>query len=81
MTIPARERELYELATDVLVHLHGIRRWPGCKPHGLEQWLDELTLFTEWYCPAVGAEVDVDGYQRGVARGARPVAERRASGR
>ena len=52
--IPQRERELYELATDVLVHLHRHPPMPGLPPHGLEQWLEELKLFTDWYCPAVG---------------------------
>jgi hypothetical protein len=61
---PARELELYELATDVLVHLHGHPPMPGLKPHGLEQWLEELTLFTDWYCPAVGVSVDTDGYRK-----------------
>ena len=60
---PARERELYELATDVLVHLHQHRPMPGLKPHGLDQWIDELRLFTEWYCPAVGLEVDAAAYE------------------
>ena len=32
---PGRERELYELATDVLVHLHRHPPMPGLKPHGL----------------------------------------------
>jgi N-acetylmuramate 1-kinase len=59
---PRRERELYELATDVLVHLHQHRPMPGLKPHGLDQWLEELKLFTDWYCPAVGVEVDADAY-------------------
>ena len=59
---PRRERELYELATDVLVHLHQHSPMPGLKPHGLDQWLEELKLFTDWYCPAVGAEVDPDAY-------------------
>jgi aminoglycoside/choline kinase family phosphotransferase len=62
-TDPQRERELYELATDVLVHLHGHPAMPGLKPHGLDQWLEELKLFTEWYCPAVGADVDSEGYE------------------
>jgi aminoglycoside/choline kinase family phosphotransferase len=35
---------------------------PGLKPHGLDQWLEELKLFTDWYCPAVGAEVDTEAY-------------------
>ena len=55
---PSRERELYELATDVLVHLHQHEPMPGLPPHGLDQWLEELKLFTEWYCPAVGLSVD-----------------------
>ena len=60
---PQRERELYELATNVLVHLHGHPPMPGLKPHGLDQWLDELTLFTDWYCPAVGSPADVESYR------------------
>jgi aminoglycoside/choline kinase family phosphotransferase len=60
---PERERELYELATDVLVHLHDHPPMPGLPPHGLEQWLDELSLFTAWYCPAVGIEVDEAAYR------------------
>jgi aminoglycoside/choline kinase family phosphotransferase len=60
---PARERHLYELATDVLVHLHQHPPMPGLKPHGLDQWLEELKLFTDWYCPAVGIEVDGDRYR------------------
>jgi len=63
-TDPERERELYELATDVLVHLHRHPPMAGLKPHGLEQWLDELSLFTDWYCPAVGADADLEGYRK-----------------
>jgi len=72
---PHRERELYELATDVLVHLHANPPMPGLKPHGLEQWLDELALFTDWYCPAVGADVDVDGFRRAWTEVLEPVAD------
>jgi aminoglycoside/choline kinase family phosphotransferase len=60
---PERERELYELATDVLVQLHGHPPMPGLKVHGLEQWLEELALFTDWYCPAVGLDVDAGAYK------------------
>ena len=59
---PSRELELYELATDVLIHLHRHAPMPGLKPHGLDQWIEELKLFTDWYCPAVGADVDADSY-------------------
>jgi len=61
---PMRERELYELATDVLIHLHQHPPMDGLPVHGLDQWLDEVKLFTDWYCPAVGAEVDEEGYRR-----------------
>jgi aminoglycoside/choline kinase family phosphotransferase len=73
-TDPARERELYELATDVLVELHRYSPMADLKPHGLDQWLEELKLFTEWYCPAVGADVDADGYQSAWRRVLEPVA-------
>lgn len=73
-TDPARERELYELATDVLVHLHGFPPMSGLRVHGLEQWLTELELFTEWYCPAVGADVDVDGYRSAWSEVLSPIA-------
>ena len=44
---------------------------PGLKPHGLDQWLEELKLFTDWYCPAVGAGRRRRRLSRGLARGAR----------
>ena len=72
---PARERELYELATDVLVHLHQHAPMPGLPPHGVDQWLEELKLFTDWYCPAVGADVDVEAYQRAWREVLEPVAK------
>jgi hypothetical protein len=71
---PTRESELYELATDVLVHLHGHAPMEGLPAHGLPQWLDELNLFTDWYCPAVGAEVDAAAYQRAWREVLEPVA-------
>ncbi len=71
---PARERELYERATDVLIHLHRHDPMPGLPPHGLDQWLEELKLFTEWYCPAVGLSVDVEGYRAAWSHVLEPVA-------
>ena len=71
---PARERELYELATDVLVHLHQHPPMPGLPAHGLDQWLEELKLFTDWYCPAVGLSVDADGYRAAWTEVLEPVA-------
>jgi aminoglycoside/choline kinase family phosphotransferase len=73
-TDPARERELYELATDVLIHLHTHPAMEGLPVHGLEQWLEEVKLFTEWYCPAVNAQVDQAGYERAWCEVLEPIA-------
>jgi len=71
---PDRERELYELATDVLIHLHDHPPMAGLPEHGLGQWLDELMLFPDWYCRAVGLDVDVDSYRRAWTEVLEPVA-------
>ena len=55
---PHREEELYTLAVDLLVHLHAHPPMDGLPPHGLERWLEELTLFVDWYCLALDLEVD-----------------------
>jgi hypothetical protein len=62
-TAPEREMELYTLAVDLLVHLHSLPPMPRLRPHGLDEWLEELRLFPEWYCSALGLEVNVDGYE------------------
>jgi aminoglycoside/choline kinase family phosphotransferase len=71
---PDRERQLYELATDVLVHLHEHPPMSGLPVHGLEQWLTELMLFPDWYCPAVGLEVDAEAYRAAWTEVLEPVA-------
>ena len=71
---PGRERELYALATDLLIDLHRHVAMPGLQPHGLTQWLEELQLFIDWYCPAVGAEIDVVGYRAAWTEALSPVA-------
>jgi N-acetylmuramate 1-kinase len=60
---PERETELYQLAVDLLVHLHRRPPMAGLPPHGLERWLEELSLFPDWYCEALGIEVDRSEYQ------------------
>ncbi|MFL6735419.1 MAG: aminoglycoside phosphotransferase family protein [Sphingomicrobium sp.] len=72
---PERERELYEAATDVLIHLHAHAPMEALPPHGLEQWLDELMLFPDWYCNALGLEVDAAAYRQVWETALRPVAE------
>ncbi len=53
---PAAERDLYDTAVDVLVHLHRQPPMDGLPKHGLEEWLAEVQLFPDWYAPAVGLE-------------------------
>jgi N-acetylmuramate 1-kinase len=60
---PEREMALYGDVTDLLVHLHGRAPMAGLPPHGLPQWLDEVSLFTDWYCPALGLSVDMDAWR------------------
>jgi len=61
--LPDRETELYTLAVDLLVHLHRHPPMPGLRPHGLAQWLEELQLFPDWYCAALGLDVDTDSWR------------------
>jgi len=61
--VPDRETELYTLAVDLLVHLHRHPPMAGLRPHGLDQWLEELQLFPDWYCAALGLEVDVESWR------------------
>lgn len=72
---PQRELELYALATDLLVDLHGHAPMDGLPPHGLEQWLEELKMFTDWYCPAVGLNVEQADYLSAWRKVLQPVAE------
>lgn len=71
---PARERLLYETAVDLLVHLHAKPPMTDLAPHGPDQWLGELTLFSDWYCPAVGLDVDGDAYRAAWRDALAPVA-------
>lgn len=72
---PSNEQPLYALATDVLVHLHRHPPMPGLRPHGLEQWLDEVMLFADWYGPAVGLDLDRDEFRAAWTEALAPVAD------
>jgi N-acetylmuramate 1-kinase len=60
---PEREREIYEAVVNVLIELHRHAPPEGLKTHGLEAWVDEVCLFTDWYCPAVGLHVDREPFR------------------
>lgn len=58
-----REPAIYRGVVDVLIALHQHAPPAGLKQHGLSAWLDEVGLFTQWYCPTVGIEVDIPGFR------------------
>ncbi|MGV7119393.1 aminoglycoside phosphotransferase family protein [Sphingopyxis sp. 550A] len=60
---PDAEADHYAGVTDLLVHLHARPPMAGLPLHGLAQWLDEVMLFTDWYCPALDLEVDRDAFR------------------
>lgn len=73
---PDIERDLYETAVDVLVHLHRQPPMAGLPPHGLDEWLTELRLFPDWYVPAVGLDpIDVEGWDSAWREVLAPIAE------
>ena len=53
---------LYHAATDVLVALHAHPAGP-LPPYDRAVLHREAGLLVEWYCPAVGLNVDADGYR------------------
>lgn len=72
---PAAERDLYETAVDVLVHLHDHSPMEGLPRHGLDEWLAEVRLFPDWYIPAVGLDpVDIDAWEGAWRQVLEPVA-------
>lgn len=59
---PESELRLYEEAVDLLVRLHGHDAGVS-RAYDQAEYLREVGLFTEWYCPAVGLSVDAVGYR------------------
>ena len=58
---PESELRLYEAAVDLLVRLGEVEA-ADVPPYDLAVYQREAGLLTEWYCPAVGLEVDAQGY-------------------
>ncbi|MEZ0495461.1 aminoglycoside phosphotransferase family protein [Sphingomonas sp. IW22] len=59
---PESELRLYEEAVRLLVRLHGHEPM-ALRPYDLTEYQREAGLLTEWYCPAIGLDVDVAGYR------------------
>ena len=76
---PEGERVAYEAAIDALAMLH--RRKPGpFPPYDLATYQREAGLLIEWYAPAVGLSVDVDGYVEAWDKALAPLIKRQGSG-
>ena len=58
---PGDEQAIYATAIDALVQLHRLPAGPF-EPYDMAVYQREAALFTEWYCPAVGLDVDVAGW-------------------
>ncbi|MFZ3484397.1 aminoglycoside phosphotransferase family protein [Sphingomonas sp. 3-13AW] len=59
---PGSELQLYSAAIDVLIRLRDHPAAP-VPPYDRSVYLREAMLLPEWYCPAVGLNVDVNGYR------------------
>ncbi len=59
---PAGDLSYYEAAVDLLVELHRHPAGPF-RPYDAGELHREAGLLTQWYCPAVGLDVDADGYR------------------
>ncbi len=57
------ETATYEGVVDVLIKLHQHIPPPSLAQQSVALFLDEVGLFTEWYCPTVGLSVDEAGYR------------------
>jgi aminoglycoside/choline kinase family phosphotransferase len=55
---PERERGIYEAAVDILARLAGEAAPEDLPPYDDEAKAREVRLFTDWYVPALGFEVD-----------------------
>jgi N-acetylmuramate 1-kinase len=59
----ASETEIYTGVVDVLITLHQHRPLPTLTQQSVALFLEEVGLFTQWYCPAVGLSVDEAAYR------------------
>ncbi len=69
---PESELRLYEEAVDLLIRL-GEHDAADIRAYDLAEYQREAGLLPEWYCPAVGLTVDVQGYVDAWDRALAPV--------
>lgn len=56
------EPDVYRTAIDVLIKLGEERAPDGIAPYDEAVMMREVALFTDWYAPALGIDVDAEGY-------------------
>jgi N-acetylmuramate 1-kinase len=59
---PGREREIYEVAVDILARLASQPAPADLPPYDQAAMSREVALFTEWYAPALDLEIDEESY-------------------
>lgn len=59
---PDDEVEVYRSAVNALIRLHQLPGGPFLD-YSMSEYMREVALFTEWYCPAQGLKVDLEGYK------------------
>lgn len=59
---PERTDDTYRAAIDLIRDLHAHPAAAGLRPYDDAVYQREVGLFPEWYAPATGLEVDVEGY-------------------
>jgi aminoglycoside/choline kinase family phosphotransferase len=76
---PAAERETYMVAVDALVDLHKCPPGPF-EPYDMTAYMREVRLFTEWFCPAAGIEIDPASHDAAWEEVLTPLLERQQPG-
>jgi aminoglycoside/choline kinase family phosphotransferase len=76
---PDDEATVYRAAIDTLVRLHRLPPGPFTA-YSLHEYLREVRLFTEWYCPARGLYVDGRGWNEAWEAVLSPVLPRQRPG-
>jgi len=76
---PADEREVYRAAVEVLVDLHRLPPGPFLD-YSMAEYLREVQLLTDWYCPAQNLSVDAAGYTAAWEQVLKPMLPRQRPG-
>ncbi|MBE5073209.1 phosphotransferase [Erythrobacteraceae bacterium E2-1 Yellow Sea] len=76
---PSGEQAAYAGAIDALVRLHAVPPGPFA-PYDMAVYQREAGLLTEWYCPAMGLNVDEAGYRAAWDEALAPMLDRQNPG-